>query len=393
MGPQEEPTGGRSASVNNPGRGGGETAAGAAGEAPGSSQGRWRRLLRLPVLLGTVAATALIGFLINQFGPDVVEKVGDKEPVRVRADYDEARYGDGWEMATPTPIALDSGPPRGSTNEQVRRWATKEGGALVDEAWLQLLIEGRRSGGVVVKGMRARSVARGEPHAGTSIRFTSAGLQGNSAVGFDLDSPSPTARSVDDQGKLGRPYFSDNSITLAKGENMTLNVVGKAERNFHRWVIDMDIVVGGEEKTLTVGGAGYETTPAAKYETAWDWAWEKGPAARLVPGELSPERQVREQPRDDGQGQSACDPSNGEISPSDRAALSDAAGASEPAVAGSVYFGTCSEVSWAVAQFPGRPSDGVFVKTGEKWKFLGTVDDAGCEVPPSLRQAWSLATC
>jgi len=62
-----------------------------------------RDLLRLPVLLGTVAATALIGFLINQFGPVILEKVGDKEPVRVRADYDEDRYSDGWTMATSTP--------------------------------------------------------------------------------------------------------------------------------------------------------------------------------------------------------------------------------------------------------------------------------------------------
>ena len=246
--------------------------------------------------------------------------------------------------------------------------------------------------GVVVKTMRARSVARGEPHAGSSIRFPSAGDQGNVAVGFDLDSPSPVARSVDDQGNLGRPYFSDNSITLAKDENMTLKVVGKARRDFHRRVIDIDVVAGGEEKTLTVGGARYETTPAATYETAWDWAWEKGPAARLVPRESSPERQVREPPQDDGQGQ-AGDCVNGEISPSDRAALSDAAGTTDPAVAGSVYFGSCSEGSWAVARFPGRPSGGVFRQDGERWMFLGTVDDAGCEVPSSLRQAWTLAAC
>lgn len=33
---------------------------------------------------------------------------------------------------------------------------------------------------------------------------------------------------MDATGDFGRPYFSEKSITLAKNEKMSLNVVGKA---------------------------------------------------------------------------------------------------------------------------------------------------------------------
>lgn len=376
---------------NDPSRTAGEAGGGVGADTASSPRSGWRRILSLPGLLATAAVTASVGFLINQFGPGAVEKVQDREPVRATAEYDWERYGDGWTMATPTAIAPASAPSRRSTHRDVGDWVMNAGGALVEEAWLRLLLEGRRSGGLVIKSMRARSLRSGEPYTGSLVTYPSAGESANVAVGFDLDSPSPVARSMDANGDLGRPYFSEKSITLAKGEKMSFNVVGKATRSSHRWVIDVDVELDGETKTYTVGGRGYAVTPkASTYRTAWEWAWHQQPPG-LVPDESSAQELGPDRAETDASAPASSECTNARISPSDRSALSEAAGTSEAALPGSVYFGTCSGGEWAIARFPGEPADGVFRRDGEQdWVLVGSLEAARCRLPPSLREAWKL---
>jgi len=343
----------------------------------------------LPRVLGGAALTALVGLLINQFVPRGLERVEDPDPLRVRAQYDVDRYSDGWTMATSKTIDASSAPPEGSSCDDAFRWVTDSQGALVGETWLRLLFEGRRNGGITVTSIRARSLKRTEPYSGSRIACPSAGAEDNVGIGFDLESPSPVARSVDTAGNLGEPYFSQHSITLSKGETITLTAMGKARRQAHRWIIEVSFVADGDEGKVTIGDAGYRTTPDVQgYQTSWVWDWANEPA-RLVPAtpggspaEVAPEAEAP-----------SADCANQEISPSDRRALSTAAGTPEPALQGSVYYARCGDEAWAIARFEGSPASGVFSQSGAAWRFLGTIEAAKCKLPSTLLPMWRLPAC
>lgn len=87
----------------------------------------------------------------------------------------------------------------------------------------------------------------------------------------------------------------------------------------------------------------------------------------------------------------AC--SNLAISPEVRAALSDAAGQSQDAVPGSVYYGGCGQRTWALASFPDG-SDGVFVEEELRWRRLGSIPAVKCaRVPHELLDVWAKDDC
>lgn len=365
-------------------------------EGPSSRNGL-RRFLRLPVFLTSAAVLALVGFLVNYFAPDAVEKLEDPQELRIDAEYDAARYADGWTIATAREPDIRSAPPPGSDCEDAQRWALRTGGAFVGETWLRLLLEGRRSGGIVIDSIRARILDRGQPYAGSTISCPSAGEQGTVKVGFDLDSSDPVARSIDAEGNFGRPYFSDHSITLAKDEIVTLGLTAKATSGSHRWVIDVRASIDGKEKRWTIGGSGCRTTSAASsYLTRWDWRWDLTPP-RLLPKTSSTGQVGASDTGSQGAQRppagtsSGC--ANGRISGRDRDALSVAARTSEPAVSGSVYYGTCDRGAWALARFPSKSGTQVFRRTGTNWASRGTLDEARCGIPLSLLRSWKVTPC
>ena len=76
-----------------------------------------------------------------------------------------------------------------------------------------------------------------------------------------------------------------------------------------------------------------------------------------------------------------------------RDALSAAAGSSQPAKEGSVYYGSCGSETWALATFPNGTED-VFVLNGANWVDLGPVAAAECRnVPSDLLEAWNRNDC
>jgi hypothetical protein len=86
----------------------------------------------------------------------------------------------------------------------------------------------------------------------------------------------------------------------------------------------------------------------------------------------------------------ACD--NQAIPATARAGLSSAAGTTDPAMQGTVYYGSCEGDTWALAQFP-NGSDGVFRRTGSGWTRIGTIASDRCSVPSALLIAWKQSAC
>jgi hypothetical protein len=93
-----------------------------------------------------------------------------------------------------------------------------------------------------------------------------------------------------------------------------------------------------------------------------------------------------------GTGSSGSSCTNQTIPPDVRQELSTAQGTKQAAVEGTVFYGACSDESWAIAQFPGG-HDGVFRQTGFTWTKVGSIAAAKCKVPTDLRAAWSQGGC
>lgn len=119
-------------------------------------------------------------------------------------------------------------------------------------------------------------------------------------------------------------------------------------------------------------------------------------------------RQLERQLRERRSGQAAAPASGGgqsagtavsggcvnEKIPADvRAQLSDAAGTPDPAIQGSVYYGSCGGQRWALASFPSSPGSGVFRRVGGAWQYLGTISEARCNVPNELLALWRQPRC
>jgi TIR domain len=93
-----------------------------------------------------------------------------------------------------------------------------------------------------------------------------------------------------------------------------------------------------------------------------------------------------------GSGTGACD--NLEIPADVRQQLSEAAGTDAPAKQGSVFYGACRGDTWALATFASSPRSGVFRREGDGWEYLGTIEEAECQIPTRMHSEWKrTASC
>jgi len=145
-----------------------------------------------------------------------------------------------------------------------------------------------------------------------------------------------------------------------------------------RWRYDVEQLC----ESVKGGGPGRPTTSVVKRAPTWAKA---GAAAVLAAVVVAGVLLVT------GGGSSpSC--ANEVITPDVRDRLSTAEGTNQPASPGSVYYGTCGDTGWALAQFPDG-SDGVFKQTGFSWTKLGSIAAARCLVPSELRDAWHQGGC
>ena len=58
---------------------------------------------------------------------------------------------------------------------------------------------------------------------------------------------------------------------------MSFNIVGTTEVSYVRWVVDMVILVDGEEQIVTIDEAGYRISALTDYGEDWYWDWSAEP--------------------------------------------------------------------------------------------------------------------
>ncbi|MGK5522829.1 hypothetical protein ACSNN9_26220 [Micromonospora sp. URMC 107] len=121
---------------------------------------------------------------------------------------------------------------------------------------------------VFVTQMRAKVLRRTLPPAGAYLFQGSQGGEAPLEIGFDLDEPGSVARVVKrDGGTLGEAYLDRHSLTFSQNEPLTIDVQAHTDQSYCEWVIELDLDLGGEKRTLTVDddGRSFRSTALARH--------------------------------------------------------------------------------------------------------------------------------
>jgi hypothetical protein len=103
--------------------------------------------------------------------------------------------------------------------------------------------------------MRAAIKVRGAPLNGTLLWAPTQGGQDVTQLGINLDEIEPVARAVTHgtfgDASFGAPYFDTKQTkTLDHGEQEVFLIEARTMKNYVEWCLDMDLLVGLQQRTV-----------------------------------------------------------------------------------------------------------------------------------------------
>lgn len=248
----------------------------------------WRKLLTIPGLIGVTALGAVVTWGATEFVTFVRDEVTASDPVSIAVESNPAQTsafaGLPVDVRLPAGSRPSTGPGPGCTG--FRPWAHEQGGADAGATRLQIVLQGRTSGQVLISNARAVIVARETPAPGVDLTCPPAGEAELRALAIDLDQRDPRARY---QSADGREF----GFTLEQGEIETFSVTATASKATYTWYLELTVVVGDESRTVRVddGGRPFRTTTPIQakrwewdYENAWTRQTDDGTSTRIPAG-------------------------------------------------------------------------------------------------------------
>lgn len=234
-----------------------------------SGLGAWvKRHWLLSTAMGALVTTT-IGFLVNRFGPGIVEGITSEAPLRFVVSRVPPLDGEAFALPglvgegdLPGPPSARRGVPGVIGCFDILDWLARQGAVDAGDTRLKVSIEGLNSSPVLIQSMRARIEARRDPISNTLLTCPVEGEIGVIKIGFNLDEQPAVARILKDDNTLGRPYFEGSGITVADGEVLAMSVAAFTEQCFCDWRIEIDAVVEGDRQTFVLDDHGrpFQTT-------------------------------------------------------------------------------------------------------------------------------------
>lgn len=242
--------------------------------------GRWRNGA---IALGVFVLVSLgIGpKVIDYFFADAVDNVADQlSSVAVRvvslSDNEDPTFNQAWAFAEPG--VLGQAP---ATEARVLR-AIRDHGVPVGGRTIQFIVESNRARDLTVVQMRARVVRTIPPPAGTLLLPRSGGGPEEVPVvkaRFELGGPDPRAYDGREPGRL---LLGDRKLVLQRDDQMILEVTGVAVACSCDWVVDIDLAIGSELRTITVPDTEHPlrlTGPVSRYRSVYQMSMVFGEGA------------------------------------------------------------------------------------------------------------------
>ncbi|MEO3784900.1 hypothetical protein ABGB12_16290 [Actinocorallia sp. B10E7] len=142
-----------------------------------------------------------------------------------------------------------------SDPDALAQWWRRLGGVDPGNTHAKIALRGNAVKPVRIMDMRALNECR-SPLTGALALSPPAGLESAVKVGFDLDQPQPHARTVDEDGRWGGPYFSDQTITLEREETLVLHIVGAVKARYCEFRLEVRLLMNGQEKVQVIDDNG-----------------------------------------------------------------------------------------------------------------------------------------
>lgn len=230
----------------------------------------WRTLLTLPKALIATALTAAVAWGATEVATSFRDEAVARDPVTVSVESNPAETGAfaGLPVDARLPDGAEPITGPGTLCSGFRPWALQQGGADAGATRLQVVVQGRTPGQLLVSNARAVVVTREAPMAGIDLRCPPAGQAELRALSIDLDQRDPRARYVSAENR-------EFGFTLGQGEIETFVVTATANQATYSWYLELTVVVGDESRTVRVDDAGqpFRTTTPVQGEP-WEWDYE-----------------------------------------------------------------------------------------------------------------------
>jgi hypothetical protein len=243
----------------------------------------WRKLLTLPGVLAVAVLTTIVGWGATQAVSALQDSIRD--PLSWTVETNPALIGAfagvPIDLTLPAGAQPPTGPGRGCSS--FHPWARQQGGVDAGITRLQIVLEGKTSGQLLISDARAIVVGKQSATAGVNVSCPPAGEADLRALSIDLDSPNTRAQY---ESSTNRKF----GFTLGQGEIETFIVTATAKDAEYFWFLEITIVDGGESQTIRVSDDGepFKTsTPRAEGAFEWnyedEWAYINGATVVTVP--------------------------------------------------------------------------------------------------------------
>jgi hypothetical protein len=259
--------------------------------APRKKKGKWReKLLTVPGFAAAAAFTTAVSWLATQFLVDLRTRIEVRQPLEVTVKDNPARisgfndqpiYG-----VIPADVRTTGSPGPGCTG--FRDWLKLNKGVDGGVTKLQLVVQGKLAKPILISEMRVKVLHKLPPVTGIPVTCPPAASASYRAIEIDLVADPPRVKYQFDKKTFG--------FTVQAGEFENFNIIATTTRAHYTWLIELDLVVDGVQRTIEVGtpGAPFETT-ARPSGANWQWDYE-GSWALDTPRPGVPERISAETP-------------------------------------------------------------------------------------------------
>ncbi|HEU5159083.1 MAG TPA: hypothetical protein VFU43_18955 [Streptosporangiaceae bacterium] len=146
--------------------------------------------------------------------------------------------------------------PEGVVDERVHLRLLDAGAAFLHKLTVRLILEGRRSQGIRILGIRPVILQRTEPLDGTLFGFWSQGEEPALDMIADVDEHNPIAREMNAEYQPAAPYFERHTIWLADRKQQTVVFRTMTSRHYVVFRLQIDYLLGTQRKRQLIGNGG-----------------------------------------------------------------------------------------------------------------------------------------
>ncbi|PZG02020.1 hypothetical protein C1I99_04285 [Micromonospora deserti] len=205
----------------------------------------------------------MIGAAVGIYVPKVLDPP-DTRPIAVNVVSNPATVdtwgSDEFGLVMPKDAKPAGQPPIGCS--EIVDWARHNGAVDRDVSRVRLVVQGVTDQGVLIDNLRAKVIRHTRTPEPAGVELRCGGAQGVATprrVVIDLDAEEPAAAYAEEiAGRI--PLFG---FTLQKGETEIFDLTATTKGTVE-WVLELDLVVGGERQTVEVTNRG-----ASFMTTAW----------------------------------------------------------------------------------------------------------------------------